>query len=238
MNKEVVKKAVAPYKLINKLPLAVFPKGSFPKNAHPVIVQIGHQNNISQFGHLQIPKMMAGRLLVPFVDRLGNGLTPFNYPLKNWISGVGDSLKGLVPTLAGNLKGTEATFNPGFGPAYTAMDSDTYSAQVSQFIDMAFTPDEMPLFTNHTFHMMLNQPQMLDSIGLDKCFRNTIYFNQSNAQPSFRNGNVTFHKDLHLTGFPGFYPSISGFSATGQEIGYNAQICSKAAHDVDSLASA
>jgi len=253
VNKTAVEKAIYPYELL-PLPEAVFPEG-FPNDTHPVIAQIGYQNDIRQFELLAIDKLMAGSLLVPFVDRLNNGATPFIYPLDNWIGGVDNDLEGVVPAVVSTLEGTTVDivdFNPS-GPAYSEVDEGTYSARTQEVIvpnslsgpglqpelvDMLFVEDPLPMYTNHTFHTLLNQPQLLGILGLYRCFRNAIYFNETFSQPTFRIGNVTLYNALGYEGFAGVYENVQGFSATGEEIGFAAQNCSTAAEDVDPMASA
>lgn len=176
VNKTIVQQVV-PFKLLD-LPKDVFPEG-FPIDKHPVIVQLGYQNDIRQFGFLKIDKLMAGSLLVPFVDRLSNGQNkPFIYALDNWVGGVDNELQGLVPALVSTLFGTTVSvvdFNPS-GPAYDEVSAGAYSSQAEQVIvpnplsgpgitppivDMLFIEDAQPAYTNHTFHSILNQPQIL-----------------------------------------------------------------------------
>ena len=42
--------------------------------------------------------LLGASVYVPYVDRLGDGKTPFQYSVKQYISGInGDSVAGLLP---------------------------------------------------------------------------------------------------------------------------------------------
>lgn len=60
---------------------------------------------------LQIDALLGGSVYVPFVDRLGDGETPFVYPNLAIVGGVnGDSLAGLVPGKSSALEAS--SLNP------------------------------------------------------------------------------------------------------------------------------
>lgn len=71
--------SVVPYPLLTPpFPdTTLFPKG-FPSNAHPVLVSSGYNNDI-RMASLQIPALKSASIYVPYTDRLGNGMTAFNY---------------------------------------------------------------------------------------------------------------------------------------------------------------
>jgi hypothetical protein len=85
---------------------------------------------------------------------------------------------------------------------------------------------------------MLNQPLMLGSIGsllAPKCQRNTQFFNNSTAQPTFRSGNVTLGPSAGVDVLSatlqkaspdgsGFYQKVYGFTACAQTVGYGAVV--------------
>jgi hypothetical protein len=85
---------------------------------------------------------------------------------------------------------------------------------------------------------MLNQPFLLGSLGsllAPKCQRNTNFFNNSTAQPTFRSGNVTLGPSASVNvcsatlqkASPegsGFYRAVYGFTACGQTVGYGAVV--------------
>ena len=94
-----VEKAVAPEKLV-PLPTSdktLFPNG-FPAGKHPVLVTIDQQNDI-RMSALQIQSpLLAASINVPYVDRLGDGKTGFQYSIKGYIGGYdGDELEAGVP---------------------------------------------------------------------------------------------------------------------------------------------
>jgi len=249
VNKTAVVDAVWPYKLLDVLPRSIFPEG-FPNGTHPVIARIGYANNISQ-SHHSIGKKMVGSLFVPFVDKTDDKYNPFNFVLKNWLGGVESEWDGVIPAVFSNIGGKEswpANFSSN-GTAYDAVGNGRYEAKVQDIdipyvtnpfdkngfglVDMSFTTDLEPTLTNHTFHHMLNQPEILGLLRIKSCFRNTIYFNETFSQPTFRIGNVTLFENLGLKGFSGLYQNVSGFSATGQEIAYSDEKCKQAQKSVD-----
>ena len=65
---------------------------------HPVLVTIDQESDI-RMSALQIPTpLLAGSIVVPYVDRLGNGETGFQFSVKQYIGGYdGDNISGLVP---------------------------------------------------------------------------------------------------------------------------------------------
>lgn len=75
----------------------LFPNG-FPTGTHPVLVTIDIENDI-RMSSLQIPDpLLAGSIIVPYVDRLGDGKTGFQFNIKQYIGGHdGDDVSGYVP---------------------------------------------------------------------------------------------------------------------------------------------
>ena len=65
---------------------------------HPVLVTIDEESDI-RMSALQIPTpLLAGSIVVPYVDRLGDGETGFQFSVKQYIGGYdGDNISGLVP---------------------------------------------------------------------------------------------------------------------------------------------
>ena len=87
--------------------------------------------------------------------------------------------------------------------APTATGSDTYSSEVKAVIvpndlfgpsvileafDFAFAETNDSLYTAHTFHALINQPQILTNA---MCQRNNYYFNVTGARTFFSTGTVT-----------------------------------------------
>lgn len=132
----------------------------FPAGKHPVLVTVAIQNDI-RMSALQIPTpLLAGSILVPYVDRLGNGATGFQFSVKQFIGGYdGDDVSGYVPgkyppphhlereqkadttrdpALVGSLGGTTislASFVPDDGPYEEISTSPPeYVAQVKDVI--------------------------------------------------------------------------------------------------------
>ena len=92
----LVANAVKPYKLLTP-PASLFPNG-FPAGTSPVLVADSLESDI-RMSTLQLPtSLLEGAIRVPFVDRLGDGKTPFQYSVHDYISGVnGQDISGFVP---------------------------------------------------------------------------------------------------------------------------------------------
>ena len=98
---------------------------------------------------------------------------------------------------------------------------------------MDFISAKSPLYTDHTFHALINQPQILTN-GF--CQRNPYYFNETDAAPVLRSGNITLYGPLAgavPSALAGRYTIQGGYSASGQMLGYNAEECSTAAANSD-----
>lgn len=95
--KDKVQLLVKPYSLIppNTADTTLFPNG-FPPNAHPVLVSSGYANDIRMI-NLQIAALKQGSIYVPYVDRLKDGKTPFNYPVQNYIGGTQKFVEAYIP---------------------------------------------------------------------------------------------------------------------------------------------
>ena len=98
----LVANAVKPYNLLTP-PASLFPNG-FPAGTHPVLVTDSLESDI-RMSTLQLPtSLLEGAIRVPYVDRLGDGKTPFQYSIHDYISGVnGQDISGFVP---GRLPGS------------------------------------------------------------------------------------------------------------------------------------
>lgn len=102
MNKTVVRAALpSNYSLLdpNNYP-SILPNG-FEEGFHPVLVANALGNDISMQSlgvGLEIPYLIEGLVYITFVDRLGDGKTPFQYPMFQIIGGAnGQVLAPLVP---------------------------------------------------------------------------------------------------------------------------------------------
>lgn len=132
---------------------------------------------------LQIQSLLGANINVPYVDRLKDGKTPFNYPIQNFIGGVnGKDIATVVPALVGIAEGTNifvAAFTPN-NDAYASLASNPneFEAQVRQVIfpnplsgpglepaaiDLDFIKATAPNYMAKTFHALANQPQTLTS---------------------------------------------------------------------------
>ena len=99
---------------------------------------------------------------------------------------------------------------------------------IEEAIDTDFYTVSKSSYTAHTFHEFISQPLILTN-GL--CQRNSIYFNQTFTDPVFRNGTVTLYSPGGA--FAGVYDDVQGYSASGEVVGYNTEICSSAAANTD-----
>lgn len=244
-----VESAVAPYKLV-PLPTSdktLFPNG-FPAGKRPVLVQVDLENDI-RMATLQIPTpLLGGSIQVPYVDRLGDGKTGFIFSVRTYIGGYdGNGGGGYIPAVVGSLEGTTiyvASFVPDDGPYQQISTSPPeFSAEVKdvivpnpvsgpsvieEAIDVDFFPDSTSSYTTHTFHTFISQPQILTNL---MCQRNPTYFNETFSDPFFVNGTVTLYSPGGA--FAGIYYSTPGYSASGENVGYNAEDCSSAAANTD-----
>ena len=107
--------------------------------------------------------------------------------------------------------------NPISGPGVIleAVDTDFFTASESRY-------------TGRTFRNLISQPLILMNT---KCQRNPIYFNETFADPVFRNGRVTLYSPGGA--FAGVYNDVAGYSASGTQVGYNAESCESAAANTD-----
>ena len=203
---------------------------------------------------LQIQSLLGASINVPYVDRLKDGKSPFNYPIQNYIGGVnGQDVAGVVPALVGTAEGTNifvASFTPN-NDAYAALASNPneFEAQVRQVIvpnpisgpgvtpaaiDLDFIKATTPKYTAKTFHALVNQPQTLTN---GQCQRNTYYFNETFAAPVLRSGNATLYGPAHAGAVPAAldnrYEKQGGYSVSAEMVGFNAESCESAAANVD-----
>ncbi|KAL8815111.1 MAG: hypothetical protein Q9223_005725 [Gallowayella weberi] len=202
---------------------------------------------------LQIKTLLAGNIYVPYTDRLKDGKTPFQYAVRAYIGGVnGQDLMGVVPSFVGTVEGTTiyvATFAPN-NDAYAPISSNPneFTAQVKRLIvpnpisgpsvnpeafDLTFSTASDPLYTPHTFHALVNQPQILNN-GF--CQRNPYYFNETFAKETPRLGTVTLYGptagDLPQQ-LAGRFFNQGGLSASASALGYAMEDCASAAEKVD-----
>jgi hypothetical protein len=162
----------------------------------------------------------------------------------------------LLPALVGSAEGTNifiASITPS-NDAYAPLTSNPneYSTEIKQIIlpnpisgpavepevfDLDFITATSPLYTEHTFHALINQPEILNN-GL--CQRNTYYFNQTFSDAVLRSGNATLFAPMAgaaPAALAGVYTGQGGYSASGENVGYNAEACASAAANADPGAS-
>ncbi|KAI3587249.1 hypothetical protein IWW34DRAFT_839505 [Fusarium oxysporum f. sp. albedinis] len=231
---------------------------SFPTGKHPLIVQAGYQKDIRMTAlnliPLQIDSLMQGSLIVPFVDVTKDGQTPIGVPVNFYIGGTnGQPLQAIVPSVASGVSPFEgttifpATFSPDTSAA-RALPNGFNSIQVKPFLlpntisgpgiyaeafDISFKTTDSSPYTAHTFHSLLNIPQLLNT---NKCQRNTVYFNESSSEPQMAVGEVTLYHQILGTppqGLEGVYRDVYCYSANGQVVSSLGEPCKVAAANMD-----
>ncbi len=203
---------------------------------------------------LRIESLLGAAIIVPFTDRLKDGKTPFNYPLRNYIGGVnGKDIKAVIPTLVGTAQGTNifiGGFEPDDGPyAPLASNPNEYVAQVQKVLlpnpisgpgvqpaafDLNFVSASASQYTERTYRSMINQPSILTNT---MCQRNTYYFNQTFSDPVMRIGNATLYGPARAGTLPAAlenrYERQGGQSASAVMVGFDVEDCQTAAANVD-----
>ncbi|KAJ4009488.1 hypothetical protein NW752_009078 [Fusarium irregulare] len=231
---------------------------SFPEGKHPLIVQAGYNNDIRMTAvnliPLQIASLMQASLIVPYVDVTKDGETPIGAPVNYYIGGTnGRALPAIVPSIASGISPFEGTtiFPATFAPDTSAaqpLPNGEYSIQVKPFLlpntvsgpgiyaeafDMLFELTNDSPYTAHTFHSLLNIPQLLNN---GKCQRNTVYFNESFADPKMAVAEITLYHQILATppkGLEGVYEDVYCYTANGQVVSSVGETCSVAAARMD-----
>lgn len=258
--KTIIEKITKGYKPLD-VPTAILP--GFPEGMHPLIVEGGYQKDIRMTAlnlvPLQIPSLMQGAILVPFADVSKDGKTPFNAPVNYYIGGTnGNDLAALVPAIVGAVPLFEGTV---IAPAQVVPDTAAvqslpgglYGFQVKPFIlpnplsgpgivgeafDLIYSLTSTSPYTAHTFHSLLNNPQLLDN-GL--CQRQSLYFNETFANAKMAVGNITLYNQPLLSTPPkeiaGTYTNVYCYQANAELVAsYIGETCPIAAARSDPAA--
>lgn len=228
---------------------------------HPLLVQASYQNDIRMTAlgliPLQIASLMQGSLIVPYTDVTGDGQTPIGAPVNAYIGGTnGQTAQAIVPSIASAVSPFEgstifpATFAPDTSAA-KSLPNGFYSIQAKPYLlpntisgpgiyteafDMLFKLTSSSPYTDHTFHALLNIPQLLNN---GKCQRNTIYFNDTFADPKMAVGEVTLYHQILATppaGLEGTYNDVYCYQANGQVVSGTGESCPVAAARMDPAA--
>lgn len=202
------------------VPTSILP--SFPPNMHPLLLQGSYQNDIRMtalnIAPLQIPGLTQASLIIPYTDVTKDGRTPIGFPVNYYIGGIdGKDLEALVPSIVSGISPFEGTT---IAPASIVPDDAAvqslpkglYNFQAKPYIlpnsvsgpgvmgeaiDLLYELTQQSPYTSHTFHSLLNIPQLLNT-GL--CQRVSLYFNESFAGPQMGRGNATlYHQPLLST---------------------------------------
>ena len=203
---------------------------------------------------LQIASLMQASLIIPYVDVTKDGETPIGVPVNYYIGGTnGRALQAIVPSIASGISPFEGTtiFPATFVPDTSAaqpLPNGEYSIQVKPFLlpntvsgpgiyaeafDMLFELTNDSPYTAHTFHSLLNIPQLLNN---GKCQRNTVYFNESFADPKMAVAEITLYHQILATppkGLEGVYEDVYCYTANGQVVSSVGETCSVAAARMD-----
>lgn len=243
------------------VPTSILP--SFPSGTHPLLLQGGYQNDIRMTPFnlvpLQIPALMQGSLIVPFTDVTKDGKTPINVPVNYYIGGTnGMDLQALIPSLVGAVPLFEGTV---IAPAQTVPDTAAvqslpngqYNFQVKPYLvpnavsgpgvvasafDLTYSLTSTTPYTSHSFHSLLNNPQLLDT-GL--CQRQSLYFNETFADPKWAIGSATLYNQLLFDTPPkeiaGTYKNVYCYQANAELVtSYIGESCPVAAARSDPFA--
>lgn len=202
---------------------------------------------------LQIPSLTQASLVVPYTDVNADGKTPINVPLDYYIGGTnGQDVAALVPSIASGVSPFEGTtiFPARIVPdtaAASALSGGLYSFQVKPYLlpntisgpgvyaeafDAIYKLSSSP-YTEHTFHTLLNSPQLLNT---GKCQRNTIYFNETFANPHMAIANITLYHQILSTppaAVEGVYNNVYCYQANGEQVSATGEDCNTAAALVD-----
>lgn len=206
---------------------------------------------------LQIESLMQGSLIVPYVDVTKDRNTPIGVPVNFYIGGTnGRALQAIVPSIASGVSPFEgttifpATFAPDTSAAKT-LPNGVYSTQAKPYLlpntisgpgiyaeafDIQFKLTNDSPYTAHTFHSLINIPQLLNT---GKCQRNTVYFNESFAEPKMAVAEVTLYHQILATppaGLEGVYQGVYCYTANGQVVSSVGESCPVAAANMDPTA--
>ena len=99
---------------------------------------------------------------------------------------------------------------------------------IDEAVDTDFFTASSPGYPAKTFHTLTNLPLILTNT---MCQRNPIYFNETFTDPIFRTSKVILYSPGGA--FAGVYNNVAGYSASGTQIGYNAESCASAAANND-----
>ena len=197
---------------------------------------------------------MQASVIVPFTDVLQDGHTPINVVVNQYVGGTsGQDLQAVVPSIAAGVSPFEGTttFPATFSPdtaAVRSLSGGLYSIEVKPYLlpntisgpgvyaeafDILYSLTQSSPYTDHTFHALLNQPQLLNN-GL--CQRNTLYFNETFANPKMAVGSVTLYHQILSTppaALQGTYNNVYCYQANAEQIGYARESCQSAVANQD-----
>ena len=206
---------------------------------------------------LQIASLMQGSLIIPYLDVTKDGKTAIGVPVNYYIGGTnGQDVQAIVPSIASAVSPFEGTtiFPATFAPDTAAVQSlpgGLYSIEVKPYLlpntisgpgvyaeafDLLYTLTKDSPYTSHTFHALLNIPQLLNN---GNCQRNALYFNASFADPQMGVGNVTLYHQILSTppaSIEGQYTNVYCYQANAESVSSVGEPCAEAAANFDPVA--
>lgn len=221
----------------------------FASGTAPLLVYTSYQNDIRQ-GPLYIQSLRATQVILPYIDRLGDGKTPFSKTAVGFIGGTnGNTLGGVVPSLVGTIASAggyplfTAIMDPDNAPYASIAGRQFYGNTKLDVIPNSISgPGVEPAAVDILFQsasgysasfvkQILNQPAILPS-GM--CQRNQYRFNETFADVTQRTGSATLYSPevpSALTGGPTASKTYygSGISAVAEQVMFNAEDCTTAA---------
>ncbi|KAH6625884.1 hypothetical protein C7974DRAFT_313084, partial [Boeremia exigua] len=245
-----------PLPTTNTLTLLPITIPGFPPDTHPVLSTIGLNDDI-RLSALQISgALLTSSTAIPFVSYNGRP-TPLLAPLNGYIGGPNRGtlldrlrLAGVLPALVSSLTGGVALRLGDFAPgdaayACTAVQCSAAAKWVvlpnevsgpgvyPQALDVAFRTTAAPAYTQDFWADVINQPLLLTGLSAGMCQRNAYFFNETTAEPVFRQGSVTLGPSssglgLGLAGktaLQGVYTGVQGFGACAQQVGFEPERC-------------
>ncbi|SPO45056.1 uncharacterized protein PSANT_02742 [Moesziomyces antarcticus] len=213
----------SPYNLIlnHGLPGSVIPTGTFPLQ-----IVVGYFYDIRQrvvlgLLPLQVQQLSVVEVYLPFIDVLGTG-KPFRRSVSTYMD-------QLIPALVGGLSQLHNTQLAYFDPphaAYKAAGGSTLSFQagqglvnsidgpglVSPVVQTVFERTTSSPISAAAFRAMLDQPYY--TTAGSGCNTATLYYNYSNANPSFVRGEVQTYAPITSTNTD--YQDAVGYTAATQ----------------------
>ncbi|SPO25391.1 uncharacterized protein UTRI_03194_B [Ustilago trichophora] len=211
----------SPYNLLlnHGLPTSVIPSGYFPMQIVAGYYYDIRQNQVLGLVPLQVQQLSVVEVYVPFIDVLGGGGTPFRRSVTTYMD-------QLIPALVGGVTQWHdaqlAYFDPAHA-AYKPAGGSTLSFAAAQGIvntldgpglvnplfQTVFSRSPSSPISETTYRSILNQPYYTTAGA--GCNKATLYYNFTNANPSYVSGNAQTY--VPITSSNTNYASAYGYTA-------------------------